>query len=408
MRNQSYFLKRRPETGEKTMNFEQIKESDAAHIAPTYNRFSVALESGEGATLTDTAGKKYIDFTSGIGVNIFGVNDGQWKSAVIAQLNKVQHTCNLYYTEPQTRLAALLCEKSGAKKVFFGNSGAEANECAIKAARKYSFRKYGEGRYEIVTLVNGFHGRTLATLAATGQEEFHKYFGPFPGGFVYAEPEFAAVKEKISEKTCAVMMELIQGESGVHVLDENFVRQITEYCRAKDILVIVDEVQSGNGRTGYMYSYQGYGIIPDIVTTAKGLGGGLPIGACLLFEKTADAFSYGDHGSTFGGNPVVCAGAVSIVERLTDDLFLEVRAKGDYLKTFLSKIKGVEEVTGKGLMIGLKLHPGVSVRAAAEKCLEKGLMVLTAHDRLRLLPPLTITKTEMNEGLKILNEVLAE
>ncbi|HIU59326.1 MAG TPA: aminotransferase class III-fold pyridoxal phosphate-dependent enzyme, partial [Candidatus Scatosoma pullistercoris] len=250
------------------------------------------------------------------------------------------------------------------------------------------------------------HGRTLATLAATGQEEFHKFFGPFPGGFVYARPDFESVKEKITDKTCAVMMELIQGESGVHVLDKNFVRQITEYCQARDILVIIDEVQTGNGRTGYMYAYQGYGIMPDIITTAKGLGGGLPIGACLLFEKTKDAFGYGDNGSTFGGNPVACAGAVSIVERLNEELFLEVRAKGEYLRTFLSKMPGVEEVTGLGLMIGVRTNGKASVREIAEKCVEKGLLVLTAHDRLRLLPPLTIKKTEMDEGLKILNEVM--
>lgn len=388
------------------MKFEQIKKMDTAHIASTYRRFSVALEHGEGATLTDTDGKQYVDFSSGIAVNIFGINDETWKNAVIAQLNKVQHACNLYYTEPQVRLAELLCEKSGARKVFFANSGAEANECALKAARKYSFDKYGPDRYEIVTLENGFHGRTLATLAATGQEEFHKYFGPFPGGFVYARPDFESVKEKITDKTCAVMMELIQGESGVHVLDKNFVRQITEYCQARDILVIIDEVQTGNGRTGYMYAYQGYGIMPDIVTTAKGLGGGLPIGACLLFEKTEDAFGYGDNGSTFGGNPVVCAGAVSIVERLNEELFLEVRAKGEYLRRFISKMPGVEEVTGLGLMIGVKTNGKTSVREIAEKCVEKGLLVLTAHDRLRLLPPLTIKKTEMDEGLKILNEVM--
>lgn len=388
------------------MKFEQIKKMDTAHIASTYRRFSVALERGKGATLTDTDGKQYVDFSSGIAVNIFGINDETWKNAVIAQLNKVQHTCNLYYTEPQVRLAELLCEKSGARKVFFANSGAEANECALKAARKYSFDKYGPDRYEIVTLENGFHGRTLATLAATGQEEFHKFFGPFPGGFVYARPDFESVKEKITDKTCAVMMELIQGESGVHVLDKNFVRQITEYCQARDILVIIDEVQTGNGRTGYMYAYQGYGIMPDIITTAKGLGGGLPIGACLLFEKTKDAFGYGDNGSTFGGNPVACAGAVSIVERLNEELFLEVRAKGEYLRTFLSKMPGVEEVTGLGLMIGVRTNGKASVREIAEKCVEKGLLVLTAHDRLRLLPPLTIKKTEMDEGLKILNEVM--
>jgi acetylornithine/N-succinyldiaminopimelate aminotransferase len=389
------------------MDLKEIKQMDSEYIAPTYNRFSMAIERGEGATIVDVSGKKYIDFTSGIGVNIFGMNDETWKNAVIEQLNKAQHSCNLYYTQPQIRLAELLCEKSGAKKVFFGNSGAEANECAIKAARKYAAKKYGDGKkYEIVTLENSFHGRTLATLAATGQEAFHKYFGPFPEGFVYAKPTFENVKKAITDKTCAVMMELIQGESGVHVLDKNFVRQTIEYCRERDILFIVDEVQSGNGRTGYMYSYQAYDIMPDIVTTAKGLGGGLPIGACLLFGEAAEAFSAGDHGSTFGGNPVVCAGAVTVVERLTKELFLEVQAKGEYLKTFISKMKGVEEVTGMGLMLGIKVRSSKTVRAIAEECLANGLMVLTAHDRLRLLPPLNITKTEMNEGLKILNEVL--
>ena len=391
------------------MNFTEIEREDKEYISPTYNRFPMAIESGDGATITSSEGKKYIDFTSGIGVNIFGMNDKLWKEAVIAQLNKVQHACNLYYTQPQVELARLLCEKSGAEKVFFGNSGAEENECAIKAARKNSAMKYGDKRrYEIVTLENSFHGRTLATLAATGQDAFHKYFGPFPEGFSYAKPVFESVKEKITDKTCAVMMELIQGESGVHKLNENFVRQTIEYCQANDILFIADEVQTGNGRTGYMYSYQGYGITPDIVTTAKGLGGGLPIGACLLFGKTAGVFSYGDHGTTFGGNPVACAGGVSIVERLTKDLLLEVQAKGDYLKTFILKMKSVEAVTGMGLMLGVKVNSDKSAREIAERCLRKGLMILTAHDRLRLLPPLNITKTEMNEGLKILNEVLAE
>lgn len=389
------------------MDFEKIEKKDKKYIAPTYNRFALAIESGEGATVTDASGRKYVDFTSGIGVNIFGMNDEAWKEAVTEQIGKVQHACNLYYTQPQTELAERLCKKSGAKKVFFGNSGAEANECAIKAARKYSALKYGDNkRYEIVTLTDSFHGRTLATLAATGQDAFHKYFGPFPAGFSYAKPDFESLKSKITEKTCAVMLELIQGESGVHVLDKSFVRQTIEFCQANDILVIIDEVQTGNGRTGYMYSYQAYGIMPDIVTTAKGLGGGLPIGACLLFEKAAAVFSCGDHGTTFGGNPAICAGALNVVKRLTEELFLEVRAKGEYLRTFISKMKGVEAVTGMGLMLGVAVRSEKSARRLAEECLEKGLMILTAHDRLRLLPPLNITKAEMNEGLEILNGVL--
>lgn len=389
------------------MDFLNIKKKDGDYISPTYNRFQIAVVSGEGATVTDAAGKKYIDFTSGIGVNIFGMNDAAWKNAVVEQINKVQHACNLYYTEPQTRLAELLCEKSGAKKVFFANSGAEANECAIKAARKYSSDKYGENkRYEIVTLKNSFHGRTLATLSATGQDGFHKHFGPFLDGFVYAEPNSDGVKSAITEKTCAVMLELIQGESGVHVLDREFVRSFADYCKARDILLIADEVQTGNGRTGYMYAYQAYGIVPDIATTAKGLGGGLPIGACMLFEKTENALTFGDHGSTFGGNPVACAAGVSVVERLTDELFAEVKAKGEYLKSRILKMKGVEEVTGTGLMLGVRVKSEKTARELAESCLENGLMILTAHDKLRLLPPLSITRAETDEGLKILNEVL--
>ena len=276
------------------MNFNEIEQKDKEYIASTYNRFPVAIASGKGSVFYSVDGKEYIDFTSGIGVNSFGVNDEIWKNAVIEQLSSVQHTCNLYYTLPQIRLAELLIKKTGAKKVFFGNSGAEANECAIKAARKYSAMKYGEGtRYEIVTLKDSFHGRTLATLSATGQDGFHKHFGPFPEGFRYAEPNFESVKDQISEKTCAIMMELIQGESGVNVLDKDFVKQIAEYCKEKDILLIIDEVQTGNGRTGKLYAYEHYGIVPDIMTTAKGLGGGLPIGACLLFEKTEKAFSTG-------------------------------------------------------------------------------------------------------------------
>lgn len=389
------------------MDFQTIKNKDDEYIASTYARFQVGLERGEGATLTDFDGKKYIDFTSGIGVNIFGVNDEAWKAAVCAQLSKIQHACNLYYTEPQTRLAELLCQKSGAKKVFFSNSGAEANECAIKAARKYNSDKYGEGnRYEIVVLKESFHGRTLTTLSATAQDVFHKHFSPFPAGFPACEPNFESFLNTVNQKTGAVMMELIQGESGVRALDKEFVTKVAAYCKEHDILLIVDEVQTGNGRTGKMYSYQSYGILPDIATTAKGLGGGLPIGACMLFEKTKGVFSYGDHGSTFGGNPVCAAGAVSIIERLTDDLFDEVVKKGKHIKEYISGCKGVLDVTGMGMMIGIKTEK--NARDIAVKCLERGLFVLTAHDRVRLLPPLTISSEELNKGLKILKEVIEE
>jgi acetylornithine/N-succinyldiaminopimelate aminotransferase len=389
------------------MDFNEIKKRDTEYIEPTYARFGVAIESGEGATLRDYAGKEYIDFTSGIGVNIFGMNDEVWKEAVIAQLGKVQHACNLYYTLPQTELAELLCEKSGAKKVFFSNSGAEANECAIKAARKYNADKYGEGnRYEILVLNNSFHGRTLATLSATAQPAFHKHFAPFVEGFPSCDANYESFLNAVTKKTGAVMMELIQGESGVTLLDGEFVHKVADYCKVNDILLIIDEVQTGNGRTGRMYSYQNYGITPDIATTAKGLGGGLPIGACLFFDKTEFVLSYGDHGSTFGGNPVCCAGGVSIVKRLDDKLFTEVTRKGWRITEQLRKMKNVEKVSGMGLMIGIKTNK--NAKQIAEKCIEKGLFVLTAHDRVRLLPPLAISEKEIEKGLKILKEVIEE
>lgn len=386
------------------MNKEAIFNDDGEYIASTYARFKVAFEHGEGSRLYDTDGREYIDCATGIGVNIFGVCDDEWKKAVMSQLDKIQHTSNLYYSLPQTELAKLLCEKTGAKKVFFANSGAEANECAIKTARKYGNLKYG--RNEIITLKNSFHGRTMATLSATGQDAFHKYFDPFLGGFKYAEPDIDGVIECYTDKTCAVMVECIQGESGVHVLDFGFLRQLEKFCRERDILLICDEVQCGNGRTGRMYAYEHAGIRPDIVTTAKGLGGGLPIGACMMFEKCEHTFTYGDHGSTFGGNPVACAGAVSIVRRITDELLLEVQGKGAYMIENLKRIKNVRSVSGLGLMIGVECAK--PAREIAEKCLEKGLIVLTAHDKVRLLPPLNISKSEMEQAIKILNEVISK
>ena len=387
------------------MDGNYIINEDKEYIAGTYARFPVAFKEGKGCRLYDYDGKEYVDFGSGIAVDIFGINDEEWKSAVIEQLNKVQHTSNLLYTEPQARLAKLLCERTGASKVFFGNSGAEANECAIKAARKYGELHHGPNRKEIITLKNSFHGRTLATLAATGQEGFHKYFGPFPAGFVYADATIEGVKSCMNENTCAVMIECIQGESGVNVLDRDFVKAVCELCKQRDIILICDEVQTGNGRTGYLYAYQAFGIQPDIVTTAKGLGGGLPIGACMLFEKCGGVFSYGDHGSTFGGNPVVCAGACSIISRITDELLENVRKKGAYLMEQLKKTEGVEEVSGMGLMIGIKTaKPAMEI---AKKCIDKGLLVLTAHSKVRLLPPLTIGKDDIDFALKILSEVIS-
>lgn len=386
------------------MESEEIIGNDNEFIAHTYSRYNVAFKSGKGAKLYDYDGKEYIDCASGIGVNLLGVCDDEWKIAVVKQLSEIQHVCNLYYSKPQTELAKLLCQKTGAKKVFFSNSGAEANECAIKAARKYGNTRYG--RYEIITLKNSFHGRTLATLTATGQEEFHKYFDPFVSGFRYAEPDMDGIFRCYTDKTCAVMVEVIQGESGVNPLDFGFLKQLEKFCNERDILLICDEVQCGNGRTGYLYAYEAAGIHPDIVTTAKGLGNGLPIGACMLFDRCKDVFSYGDHGSTFGGNPVSCAGAVNVLSRLTDELLLEVQGKGAYFKTNIEHIKNVNGVSGMGLMIGISTSK--PARDVATECLKKGLVVLTAHNKVRLLPPLTISKEEINFALNILNEVISK
>ncbi len=387
------------------MDKENIIADDGEYIANTYARYKVAFKSGNGALLYDFDGKEYIDCATGIGVNIFGVNDAEWKNAVKNQLDSIQHVCNLYYSQPQTLLAKALCKKTGARKVFFGNSGAEANECAIKAARKYGNTRYGN-RNQIITLKNSFHGRTIATITATGQDGFHKYFNPFLEGFKYAEPTMDGIFKCYTDKTCAVMVEVIQGESGVNVLNVDFLRELESFCRKHDILLICDEVQSGNGRTGYLYAYQAAGITPDIVTTAKGLGGGLPIGACLMFGKCGDIFGAGDHGTTFGGNPVVCAGALNIIERLTPDLLLEVQGKGAYFKQNLQHIKNVKGVSGLGLMIGISTTK--PARDIAARCLQKGLVVLTAHENVRLLPPLNITKEQINTALKILNEVISE
>lgn len=386
------------------MKFEEIREKEKNYLAETFSRFPVAFERGEGATLYDTEGRAYVDFGAGISVNIFGVNDEAWKRTVCEQLGRIQHVSNYYYSEPQCVLAEMLCGRTGAKRVFFGNSGAEANECAFKTARKYSFRKYGEGRAQILSLAGSFHGRTLFTLTATGQAEFHRYFDPFVPEVCSAEADMAAIEEAAGKNTCAVVIECVQGEGGVEALDPVFVKELARFCRERDILLICDEVQCGNGRTGKLFAYEHYGIQPDLVTTAKGLGGGLPIGACLFFEKTEYVLQPGDHGSTFGGNPVVCAGAGNILSRLDENFLLEVQGKSDYLRAKLAKIEGVERVTGIGLMIGLKT--GRSAKEIALECLKRGLLVLTAHEYVRLLPPLNITKREMDEGLAILREVI--
>ncbi len=381
------------------------KEKDNEFVSHAYGRFDVALSSGKGSTVWDENGKEYIDFGSGIGVTAFGIADEEWKSAVEAQLDKIQHTSNLYYTKPCADLAMLLCEKTGMKKVFFANSGAEANEGMIKFARKYSFDKYGEGRKTIITLVNSFHGRTITTLSATGQDGFHTVFGPFTPGFKYCPAnDIKALNDMITDDVCAIMFECVQGEGGVLNLNEEFVHEIAKIGAEKDILVAVDEVQTGNGRTGKYFAYMNYGITPDIVSTAKGLAGGLPMGAVLFGEKLKDTVTPGSHGSTFGGNPIAAAGAISIVERIDDKFLNEVAAKGDYIRDYLGKIKGVKSISGMGLMLGIETEK--PAKEIAAECLERGLLVLTAKTKIRLLPALNISKNELNKGLNILKEVI--
>lgn len=382
------------------------KELDNEYVAHSYGRFDVCLAKGKGSTLYDEAGKKYIDFGSGIGVTAFGISDEKWNNAVIEQLGKVQHTSNLYYTEPCAKLAKLLCEKSGMKKVFFGNSGAEANEGAIKFARKYSFDKYGEGRSTIITLVDSFHGRTITTLAATGQDVFHTTFGPFTEGFKYCPAnDIDSLKEMATDDVCAIMFECVQGEGGVNNLTQEFVTAINEIANDKDILMIVDEVQTGNGRTGKYFAYENFGIKPDIVSTAKGLGGGLPIGAVIFGEKVADCVTPSSHGSTFGGNPIAAAGAISIVERIDDEFLQSVCDKAKYISEKLTAINGVKSLSGLGLMIGIETDKNAG--DVAKECLAKGLLVLTAHkNKVRLLPALSISYDEIDEGLMILKEVI--
>lgn len=381
------------------------KELDNEYIAHTYGRFDVVLKNGKGSTLYDENGKKYIDFGSGIGVTAFGIGDEEWKNAVEEQLDKLQHVSNLYYTAPCAELAKLLCEKSGMKKVFFANSGAEANEGAIKFARKYSFDKYGEGRSTIITLENSFHGRTITTLAATGQDSFHTVFGPFTPGFKYCPANNIDTLNKMAtDDVCAIMFECIQGEGGINNLDDAFVKAIEKICNDKDILMVVDEVQTGNGRTGKYFAYQNFDVTPDIVSTAKGMAGGLPMGAVLFGEKVKDTATAGSHGSTFGGNPICAAGACSIVSRIDDAFLEEVNRKSEYIKNDLSKVKGVKSISGMGLMLGIETDK--DAKDAANECLKKGLLVLTAKNKIRLLPALNISQAELDEGLKILKEVI--
>ncbi len=381
-----------------------ITTLDNTYVAATYGRFPLELDHGKGALVYGTDGKEYIDMGTGIAVNTFGYADCDWISAVTNQMNALQHTSNLFYTEPCAKLAELLCNKTGMKKVFFSNSGAEANECAIKTARRYSFLKYGEGRSTIVTLKNSFHGRTITTLAATGQDSFHTEFGPFTQGFVYAEANdtnevITLLKE---HNCCAVMMEPVQGEGGVMKLEDGFVGAVYDFCQQNDILLICDEVQTGNGRTGSLYAFQQFGIMPDIVSTAKGLGGGLPIGATMLGEKVEHTLTPGSHGSTFGGNPIACAGAYSILSRIDDELLSGVRAKSQYIFNELSNAEGIKSVSGMGLMIGLETEK--DAKEVVAKCREKGVLVLTAKTKVRLLPPLNIPDELLKRAVDTIKE----
>lgn len=383
-------------------------ETDKTYVANTYARFPLEIVKGKGSLCYDVNGKEYIDLGTGIGVNTFGFCDDEWQNAVKEQVEVLQHASNLYYTKPCADLAQLLCEKTGMKKVFFGNSGAEANECAIKVARKYAADKKGAEYNTIITLINSFHGRTITTLSATGQDVFHKNFAPLTEGFVHAKAnDIESVKELVKTNNVAgILIECVQGEGGVIALDKAFVKGIEDICKKEDIIFMIDEVQTGNGRTGELYSYMNYGVKPDVVSTAKGLGGGLPIGACLMNEKVENVLSFGDHGSTFGGNPVCASGAISIINRLDEKFLSQVKEKSDYIFKSLNNADGVESVSGLGLMIGIK-----TVKSAKEvvlKCIEKGVICLTAKDKVRLLPPLNIPMDTLKKAIEIIKQVISE
>ncbi len=391
------------------MTLEEVKNKEQKYMMHTYGRFDAALVSGKGSVAYDESGKEYVDFTSGIGVNCLGYCDDGWVKAVSDQASTLQHISNLYYSPLQGEVSEKLIGLTGLSKVFLCNSGAEANECAIKLARKYSFDKYGKGRNKILTLVNSFHGRTVTTLAATGQDVFHDFFFPFTEGFDYVEANNTEdLKNKFTDDVCAVFMELIQGEGGVMPLTQEFVNTAEELCKEKDALLMIDEVQTGVSRTGSVYCFSQFGISPDVVTSAKGLGGGLPIGACICGEKLSDVLGPGTHGTTFGGNPIACAAAKEVLSRVTTPEFLsEVAQKGEYIREKLSEMKNVREIRGMGMMIGIVTEKDNAKQIAA-KCVENGLLILTAKNLLRLLPPLNITYDELDKGLSILKTVMEE
>ncbi|MCM1524065.1 MAG: aspartate aminotransferase family protein [Ruminococcus sp.] len=391
------------------MSSSKTIENFDKYVMHTYGRLPVVLEKGSGECMTDENGREYIDFGSGIGVNSLGICNDKWADAVCSQVRSLQHTSNYYYTKVQAEFAEKLCEKTGYSVVFFGNSGAEANECAIKLARKYSFDKYGKGRHTVVTLTNSFHGRTMATLSATGQDSFHNYFFPFLEGFVNTPANDISALKALIEKdktVCAVMFEPVQGEGGVIPLEAEFLREMIKLCGERDILTIADEVQTGMGRTGALLTTMHYGVKPDVTTLAKGIAGGVPMGACLAGEKCADVLGKGTHGSTFGGNPIACAGANAVIDIVSERDFLDgVTKKGYYFVTKLLEIPEVDGVDGMGLMIGvrLKTKKAADILTAAA---EKGLLILTAKEKLRFLPPLTVSYEEIDKGIEILKELL--
>ena len=388
------------------MTFEQVKSQDQAYILPTYGRVDAALVKGRNARAWDVDGKEYIDFTAGIGVNALGYCDPEWSAAVAGQAGKIQHMCNYYYCPENTALAQELSQASGMAKAFFCNSGAEANECAVKIARKYGEKR---GAYRIVTLENSFHGRTLTTLAATGQEGFHREFLPLTEGFLYAQAgDLAGIQALLDGSVCAVMLEMVQGEGGVIPMDEGFVQGLAQLCREKDVLLLIDEVQTGIGRTGRFFAYQGYGVQPDVVTCAKGIAGGLPMGACLVSERLGDILQPGQNGSTFGGNPIASAAARVVVRRVSEPDFLQsVSEKGAYFREKLEAMPQVEYVRGRGLMIGVKLKEK-DAHEVLVQCAKQGLLILTAKELVRFLPPLTITQEDIDQGLAIFQQVLAQ
>ncbi len=387
---------------------QSFKEKDKQYIANTYGRFDIEIVSGKGSLVYDINGREYIDLSSGIAVNTFGMADDAWADAVYEQLKKCQHTSNLYYSEPCVSLAEILSKRTGAKKVFFGNSGAEANECAIKVARLWGAQNKGREYYNIITLKNSFHGRTITTLSATGQDVFHKDFTPLTEGFLYGEANnLESIEKLLSEnKCCAVMMELVQGEGGVLPLDKSFAEGVSKLCEKYNTLLVLDEVQTGNGRSGELYAYQSYGLAPDIVSTAKGLGGGLPIGACMMFNKTENVLTPSSHGSTFGGNPIACASAVHVLNRIDDKLLAEVKEKSAYIFKALNGADGIVSVSGLGLMIGIETTGDVS--QILKKCMENGILPIKAKNKLRLLPALNIPMELLVKAVEIIKQVASE